>query len=91
MDFEADWALIKLRKQKLIQQNNRRENAKRKPHVYTVGNKIMIKNDPQRKYGEQAYSGPFTIIRVNDNGTVRYQKGLIRDTINIRNITPYHE
>jgi hypothetical protein len=91
MDFEADWALIKTRKQKLIEQNNRRENAKRKPHVYTVGNKIMIKNDPQRKYGEQAYSGPFTILRVNDNGTVRYQRGLLRDTINIRNITPFHE
>jgi hypothetical protein len=56
-----------------------------------VGNKIMIKNDPQRKYGEQAYSGPFTILQVNDNGTVRYQKGLTRDTINIRNITPFHE
>jgi hypothetical protein len=74
MDFEADWALIKIRKQKIIQLNNSRENAKCKPHLYTVGNKIMIKNDPQQKYGKQAYSGPSTILQVNDNGTVRYQK-----------------
>ena len=32
ISFEADWQYIKERKQKLIVQNNKRENAKRIPH-----------------------------------------------------------
>ena len=89
--FEADWALIKERKQKLINQNNKRENKKRKPHVYQVNDKILIANDPNRKFGKDSFSGPFVIQKVNDNGTVRYQDGSKVDTINIRNIKPFRE
>ena len=89
--FEADWVTIKARKQKRIIENNRRENAKRKAHQYAVGDRILIKTDPNRKYGQNAYKGPYSIISVNDNGTLRYQDGRIQDVINIRNLTPYHE
>lgn len=91
MEFEADWAIIKSRKQKRILENNKRENAKRKAYQYHEGDRILIKTDPNRKYGQNAYKGPYVIIRVNDNGTVRYQNGGIQDTINIRTVTPYHE
>ena len=90
LDFEADWATIKDRKQRLINQNNIRENAKRKAHTYHEGDKIMVKNDHNRKYGENAYAGPYVILIIKDNGTVRIQKGSVRDTINIRNITPFY-
>ena len=91
MAFEADWATIRARKQKRIDDNNRRENATRKEHKYATGDKILIKTDPNRKYGQNAYKGPYTIISVNNNGTLRYQNGRIQDIINIRNATPYHE
>ena len=42
VSFEADWQYIKDQKQKLILQNNQRENAKRLPHTYKVGDKVMI-------------------------------------------------
>ena len=90
-NFEVDWALIQARKQRLINENNRRENKKRRPHEYKVGDKVLIKNDPSRKYGTDAYSGPVVILQVNDNGTIRYRKRRIIDVINIRNITPYTE
>ena len=90
-EFEADWATIKARKQKIINKNNERENSKRLAHTYHVNDKILIKEAPQRKFGTDAYSGPYVILQVNDNGTVRYQKGRKIDNINIRNITPYHE
>ena len=51
VSFEADWQYIKQRKQKLIVQNNAKENAKRKPHEYSVGDKVLIRLDPQRKHG----------------------------------------
>ena len=91
MEFEADWTTIRARKQKRIDENNRRENAKRIENKYAIGYQILIKTDPNRKYGQNAYKGPYEIISVNNNGTLRYQKGRIQDIINIRNTTPYHE
>ena len=37
VSFKADWQCIKERKQKLITQNNKRENATRVPHACNVG------------------------------------------------------
>ena len=91
MEFQADWATIRARKQKRINENNDKENAKRLDYDYQVGQKILIKNDHNRKYGENAYSGPYSIVSVNDNGTLRYQRGQVQDTVNIRNVTPFHE
>ena len=89
MDFHADWETIRARKQKRILQNNEAENSKRIPHNYHVDDMILIKNDPHRKYGSNAYSGPYRVAEVRNNGTLRYQKGNITDTINIRNVHPY--
>ena len=35
--------------------------------------------------------GPFPIIQINDNGTVRFQKGIINDATNIRRIKPFFD
>jgi hypothetical protein len=89
LDFHADWETIRARKQKRILENNKAENSKRIPHNYHVNDKILIKNDPHRKFGTNAYSGPYRVAEVRNNGTLRYEKGNISDTINIRNVTPY--
>jgi len=91
VEFKEDWTSIRNRKQKMINENNRRENAKRKEYKYSTRDQILIKTDPNRKYDQNAYKGPYRIIKVNDNGTLRYQNGRIQDTVNIRNATPYHE
>ena len=49
----------------------------------------MVKLDQTSKYGTYAYKGPFTVSKVNDNGTVRLEMDNIVDTYNIRNIKPY--
>ena len=69
--FQADWTYIADRKQHLIVQNNKRENAKRRPHVYSVDDSVMILHDPNRKHGDDTYKGPFVITKVNDNGTLQ--------------------
>ena len=94
MRFEADWKYIKERKQHLIIQNNKRENAKRKPYTYKVGDQVVILQDLQRKYGEDRYRGPYTVNAVHDNGTVQLRQGTNRggavyQTWNIRNVFPY--
>ena len=87
---EANWQLIKTRKQNLIDKGNARENRKRTEHVYKPGDLVLLKNAWNTKYNNQAYIGPYTITTVNtNNGTVNARKGKVTDTYNIRNITPY--
>ena len=86
----TDWTRINKRKQKLIKQNNFRENAKRIKHTYSVGDKILIKADHKPKYDPE-YLGPYPVVQVNKNGTVKYCKGAILDMVNIRQVHPYKE
>lgn len=91
--FQADWEFIKERKQRLILQNNKRENAKRTPHTYNVGNVVVVKAGKKRKHGTDPYLGPMRITQVYDNGTVKLVEvadngGAVSQTWNIRNIEP---
>ena len=57
VSFQADWQYIKDRKQKLIIQNNKRENAKRIPHTYGVEDRVMVRRDPNSKPGQGTIHG----------------------------------
>ena len=90
----AEWQYIKERKQRLIKQNLAKENAKRVPHVYTVGEQVLILQNPNRKHGSDRYKGPYTVTHVHDNGTVRLEQrtnngGVLSQVWSIRNIFPY--
>jgi transposase InsO family protein len=85
---EANWEYIRARKQNIILKNNKAENAKRIPHTYNVGDKVLIKRGTENKY-ETPYQGPYSITQVNENGTVRMMIKNVEDTINIRRLTPY--
>ncbi len=94
--FEADWLYIKERKQRLIKQNNQRENAKRIPHAHQVGDQVVVLQDPNRKHGQDYFQGPQTVTKVNTNGTVQLKKpsttrsgGAVYQTWNMRNVFPY--
>jgi len=92
--FQADWQFIRERKQRLIFQNNKRENAKRKPHACNVGNVVAVKAGKGRKHGSNPHLDPMRITQVYDNGTVKLVKvtdnngGAVSQTWNIRNIEP---
>ena len=86
----ADWRYIQSRKQDLININNKRENSKRKEHTYAIHDRVLVKQAQTSKYGTTQYKGPYSILKVYDNGTVRLRMGNIMDTYNIRQIKPYH-
>jgi len=92
--FQADWQFIKERKQRLIIQNNKRENAKRKPHACNAGDVAAVKAGVKRKHGSNPHLDPMRITQANDNGTVKLVKvaddngGAVSQTWNIRNIEP---
>jgi transposase InsO family protein len=91
VQFEANWAYIRERKQKLINQNNKRENASRIMHTYHVDDKVLYRNKLESKFGDDPWKGPYLITSVNNNGTVRLKMGKFTDTVNIRNIKPFKE
>ena len=86
---KANWQYIKERKQQIIKQNNKRENAKHLEYKYQEGDLVLIKAEQNTKYGSDANKGPRCILEVRNNRTVQLQMGAVRDTYNIRNITPY--
>jgi len=85
----ANWEYIKQRKQQMIHKNNQRENANRIEHTYKVGDKVLVRRGTENKY-ETPYAGPFEILKVNDNGTVRLVVKSVEDSYNIRRLEPYH-
>jgi len=89
LTFDANWQLIRQRKQNLINKNNANENKKRIQHIYQAQDLVLVKNKQSTKFGKDAYNGPWTIQEVRDNGTVKISKGPVSDVYNIRNITPY--
>ena len=91
-----DWERVKTVRLKDAIDNNKKENKKRLEHEYKVGDKVLLvlknyelRNNP--KISPSTYArGPFTIIKVIANGTVKIQCGAFEDTVSIRRITPYH-
>ena len=62
---EANWQLIKQRKQALINKGNQKENRLIQSHVYHTGNKILSKNAWKTKLNQDAYIGPYTVTAVS--------------------------
>ena len=88
---DANWKYIKERKQWLIKINNIRENRRRIPYQYKIGDKVIVKGDQSAKYANTAYKGPYTVTAVNNNGTVQVDMGIVNNVINIRNVHPYRK
>ena len=77
-------------KTKAIMKNNKKTNKKRVPHQYQIGEKVFVfKNEKNPPKLASPTTGPFEIIKVNENGTVIIRKGLIDECINIRRLQPY--
>ena len=60
----------------------------RNNHQYKVGDKTLVKRKKNSKH-ELELMGPLHITQINDNGTVRFQKGIINDATNIRRRKPF--
>ena len=60
----------------------------RNNHQYKVGEKIVVKRKKNSKH-ELEFMGPFPILKMNDNGKICFQKGIINDSTNICTIKPF--
>ena len=94
--IESDWNKIAATRRRIAGANNMGENASRIPHVYHVGDKVLIclssfEQRSQRKIGDPIVKGPYEIVKVNRNGTIRINRGRFEETISIRRVKPFRE
>ena len=87
----TDWTHINQRKQNCINENNKRKNFNRRDHQYKINDRILLLKARKHTKHELEYEGPYTLTKINDNGTVRFQKGIVNDVVNIRCIKPFYE
>ena len=73
----AEWGDIRLRKQKIVGNNNQLENKNRKPHTYRIRDKGLLRNKKGNKY-EEPYVGPYPITQVWTNGNVTIRQGAVQ-------------
>ena len=91
IQLKTDWARIRQRKQDIINANNKKENAKRIEHEYRVGEKVLLEKPGLISKLSAPRTGPYRITETYANGTVRIQRGIINERVNIRRLTPYKE
>ena len=89
--YVADWSKIGEYRQEQTDINTARENKRRSDFDYVVGGKVLLKKDGILRKAESRYTGPYTILQVHTNGTIRIQRGSISERLNIRRVTPYFE
>ena len=89
LKFEPNYEEMWAKKQKRINYDNIRENSKRASHDYKVDEYVYIVKDGQYRKLEGDKQGPFRITEVFTNGTVRLQKGVVNERLNIRRLTPH--
>eukprot|EP00957_Ditylum_brightwellii_P092168 7017000-Ditylum_brightwellii.AAC.1 len=71
----TDWDLIRLHKQKIIDYSTARENAKHICHDYATAYKVLINKDGIACKPYPLMEGPYIILQVYTNGTVKIQRG----------------
>ena len=86
----VDWESIKNKRLASAQQSNLRENRARIDHTYKIGDFVLIilRDEINRKM-QQPTEGPYQILKVNDNGTVKIKRGSYKETIHVRRLKPY--
>src|SRR5210317_1641306 len=84
-----DLASIQDNRQLKINENLRRQNAKRREFDYSINDEVLIKVPKPNKL-EPRFQGPFRVTQVFTNGTVEIQRtNQVFERINIRRLIPF--
>jgi hypothetical protein len=91
-----DWVAMKQVRRLQAVANNAKENKKRLGHIYKVDALVLMIKKPYElaKAGKitlRPYSkGPYRILKLYKNGTVKIQCRSFTDILSIRRIMPYY-
>jgi hypothetical protein len=91
IQIKTDWAQIRQRKQDIINVNNCNKNEKRIEHEYRVGETVLLEKPGFISKLSAPRTGPYRITHTYTNGTVRIQRGIVNERVNIQHLTSYKE
>ena len=91
-NIRTNWEAIDARRLRTATRNNERENSTRRQHNYKVDDEVLLANDggQRRKIGDTPFFGPYKIVRVNKNGTIKIRRDRFDEVVNIRRVKPYN-
>ena len=91
--MRVNWQQVEQKRDQLARRDNVKENSKRMPYEYTVGEKVLIvkKRYERNRKLDAPTKGPFVIVQINKNGTVVIEHNQYYETINIRRLRPFKE
>ena len=87
--FQITWRDITEKRNDSMKSNNDRENDKRRPHKYNVGNLVLLNRDKLQLKLNAKFDGPYKITKVYTNGIVKLRKNVMSKKVSIRRILPY--
>jgi hypothetical protein len=62
------------------------------PYEYKVGDQLLLETPGiLRKLSKTPCTGPYLVTNVYKNGTIRIQKEIVSERVNIRRITPFNQ
>eukprot|EP00957_Ditylum_brightwellii_P143280 10915846-Ditylum_brightwellii.AAC.1 len=67
------------KKENITKKINKNENKKRKLCHYQVADRVLVNGDRSSKFEDYAYKGPYEIVEINNNGTVKIRKDSVTD------------
>ena len=87
---QVNWETIRNRRERKAVQDNARENTTRREYEYKEGQKCwIVKNRFERKHKlDKPAEGPFEIVQVYRNGTVKLNRNGCMEAISIRRLKP---
>ena len=87
--FLADLQALQNRRQLIIDENLRRQNARRRHYDYAIGDRVHVRVVDPTKMEPRAI-GPFPITQVHANGTLTIQRAAhITERLNLRRVYPH--
>ena len=85
----TDMLLLQQNRQAIVDENLRRQNAKRYDYDYKIGDSVLIKEVDPVKLQPRAH-GPYPVVQVHTNGTIEVQRSPgVLERLSIRRVVPF--
>jgi hypothetical protein len=89
LSFTTEYKEIKKRKQEASDANTHKENSKRIKHEYKVNDQVLLDRGILQRKLIPKRDGPYQVVRVYSNGTLKIRKGIYVQRVSIRRCVPY--
>jgi hypothetical protein len=88
--FRANWDQIQKENRTLSISPIKNNNKSQIPYEYKVGDQKLLETPRIPRKLSTPRTGPYPITNAYKNGTIRIQKGIVSERVNIRRITPFN-